>query len=190
MCSLSTEADAILGMDFLRAMDVELDLKLGKLWLGKVERKRSEAHGKAVSTTLTVFSTTDGRAKQNYCTSGYMKKPEKLRNPVKESNRGKRISESKTRQVNPRETIRIFPRVKQIAVGRVESPKRQQAQKKRKKSGCQDVYTVEHRPGTQIRCADALSRAVQSIAEERNLPREEVKAEQARDKFCFVNHLR
>jgi hypothetical protein len=31
---------------------------------------------------------------------------------------------------------------------------------------------------------DALSRAVQSIAQDRNLPREEVKAEQAKDKFC------
>ena len=36
VCTLSTEADAKLGMDFLRGMDVELDLKLGKLWLGKV----------------------------------------------------------------------------------------------------------------------------------------------------------
>ena len=185
VCTLSTEADAILGMDFLRAMDAELDLKGGKLWLEKArERKQSESHGNAVRATLTVFSATDGRAKQNSCTSGYRKKPEKSRNPEKESKRGKRILKSKTRQVNPRQTNPISPRVKQMAVGRVEFPKCQETQNKRKKSGRRDVYAVEHRPGTQIRHAVALSRAVQSVAQDRTLPREEVKAEQAKDRFC------
>ena len=45
-------------------------------------------------------------------------------------------------------------------------------------------FTVERRPGTQIRHSDALSTAVQSIAHERELSREEVKEEQAKDKFC------
>ena len=127
MCTLSTKADAILGMDFLRAMDAELDPKQGKLGLEKARaRKQCEAHGNEVRATLTVFSATDGRAKKNSC-----KKPEKSRNPEKESSRGKRILESKSRQVNPRETIRISPRVKQMAVGRVEFPECQETQNKR-----------------------------------------------------------
>ena len=44
-------------------------------------------------------------------------------------------------------------------------------------------FTVEHRPGTQIRQADALSRVVQLIAHERDLSRQEVLKEQAVDKF-------
>ena len=45
-------------------------------------------------------------------------------------------------------------------------------------------FTVENRPSTQIRHADGLSRAVQSIAHDRDLSREEVKTEQAKDNFC------
>jgi transposase InsO family protein len=43
---------------------------------------------------------------------------------------------------------------------------------------------TEHRPGTQIRHADALSRVVQSIAIDKDLSRDEVKQQQAKDKFC------
>jgi hypothetical protein len=45
-------------------------------------------------------------------------------------------------------------------------------------------FVVEHRPGTQIRHADALSRAFQVFAQEQELPREVVKTAQAGDKFC------
>jgi hypothetical protein len=45
-------------------------------------------------------------------------------------------------------------------------------------------FEVEHRPGTQIRHADALSRAVQSVKSQLTLSREDVKIEQSRDKFC------
>ena len=45
-------------------------------------------------------------------------------------------------------------------------------------------FAAEHRPGTQIRNAVALSKSVQSIAHDRDLSREEVKTEQAKEKFC------
>ena len=45
-------------------------------------------------------------------------------------------------------------------------------------------FTVQHRQATHIRRAVALSIAVQSIAHNNDLSREEVKEEQAKDEFC------
>ena len=45
-------------------------------------------------------------------------------------------------------------------------------------------FTVEHRPGTQIRHVDSLSRAIQSVTKGQDLTRDEVKHAQERDKFC------
>ena len=45
-------------------------------------------------------------------------------------------------------------------------------------------FTVEHRPGTQIRHADALSRAVQSVGHDIELPADVVKTAQEGDEFC------
>ena len=45
-------------------------------------------------------------------------------------------------------------------------------------------FTVEHRPGTQIRHADALSRTVQAVAHDFELPGDVVKTAQEGDKFC------
>jgi hypothetical protein len=44
-------------------------------------------------------------------------------------------------------------------------------------------FVVEHRPGTQIRLADALRRTFQVLAQEQELSREVVKTAQAGDKF-------
>jgi hypothetical protein len=45
-------------------------------------------------------------------------------------------------------------------------------------------FVIEHRPGTQIRHADALSRAVQAVTQDLEISRDEVKKAQAEDKFC------
>ena len=45
-------------------------------------------------------------------------------------------------------------------------------------------FVVEYRPGTQIRHADALSRAVQAVTQDLEIYRDEVKEAQAEDKFC------
>jgi len=45
-------------------------------------------------------------------------------------------------------------------------------------------FTVEHRPGIQIRHADALSRAVQAVAHDLELPADVVQTAQEGDKFC------
>jgi hypothetical protein len=46
-------------------------------------------------------------------------------------------------------------------------------------------FTVEHRPGTQIRHVDALSRAVKAVTDDQTLSRGDIKAGQATDKFCL-----
>ena len=45
-------------------------------------------------------------------------------------------------------------------------------------------FLVEYRPGTQIKHADALSRAVQAVTQDLEISRDEVKKAQAEDKFC------
>jgi hypothetical protein len=45
-------------------------------------------------------------------------------------------------------------------------------------------FDIEHRPGTQIRHADALSRHVHTVTANQTLSKELVKAEQETDKFC------
>jgi hypothetical protein len=44
-------------------------------------------------------------------------------------------------------------------------------------------FSVEHRPGTQIRHVDSLSRAIQSVSSCPELKRDEVKLAQRDDKF-------
>jgi hypothetical protein len=48
-----------------------------------------------------------------------------------------------------------------------------------------EYFTVEHRPGTQIRHADALSRAVQTVTGDQTLTRDNIKAGKAVHKFCL-----
>ena len=44
-------------------------------------------------------------------------------------------------------------------------------------------FTIEHRPGTQIRHADAISRAVQTVSRDMDMPCEVVKEAQGNEKF-------
>ena len=46
-------------------------------------------------------------------------------------------------------------------------------------------YVVEHRPGTKMRHADALSRSVNSIEKDMVLSREIIKEEQEKDEDCI-----
>ena len=45
-------------------------------------------------------------------------------------------------------------------------------------------FVVEYRPGSQIKHADALSRAVQALTKDLEISRDQVKKAQAVDKFC------
>ena len=75
VCSVATEADAILGTDFLLKMDARLDFENGKFCLKRADRvghdhpkrEHCESQGTAARAALTVFSHKDGRRKQRSC---------------------------------------------------------------------------------------------------------------------------
>ena len=82
--SLSTNADAILGTDFLAAVELKLDLEGRKLWLFQKsvvgrnvrERRTDEMRDAADGAVLTVFLTpTDGRNLSS-CWMGFKEREE------------------------------------------------------------------------------------------------------------------
>jgi hypothetical protein len=118
VCKLATDADAILGMDFLRKMDAHLDFEREKLRL-----KRAESLDKDAST--------GGRY----------------------GSRGTAV----------RAALTVLPHLD----GRVRPKSRRMRREKQ-----------------QIQHADALSRAVKTVAQDRELSRDVVKTAQEADKFC------
>ena len=91
--NVATEADAILGSDFLLKMDARLDFENGKFCLKRAEKvghdrpkgEHCESQGTAARAALTVFSHKDGRRKQGSFglvtkigTSGSLNKVKKL----------------------------------------------------------------------------------------------------------------
>ena len=46
-------------------------------------------------------------------------------------------------------------------------------------------YTVEHRPGTRMRHADALSRSINVVGTEVSLSKEDIRGEQEKDEQCM-----
>ena len=135
VCPLSTDADAVVGTDFLRVMNAKLDLDAEKLWLEKGMKvkhyrngwRRNESRGTAASAALSVFSATHGHVKQKSCLISHKKKFEKQYDQKGVSNPEIKILESEPLLVKTTETIRIAPRVKQMIVGRVELPKSKQS---------------------------------------------------------------
>jgi len=75
VCNVATEADAILGTDFLLKMDARLDFENGKFCLKRADKvghdhpkgEHCESQGTAARAALTVFSHKDGRRKQGSC---------------------------------------------------------------------------------------------------------------------------
>jgi len=75
VCNVATEANAILGTDFLLKMDARLDFENGKFCLKRADKvghdhpkgEHCESQGTAARAALTVFSHKDGRRKQGSC---------------------------------------------------------------------------------------------------------------------------
>ena len=87
VCNVATEADAILGTDFLLKIDARLDFENGKIYLRRAEKvghdhpkwEHCVSQGTAARAALTVFSNKDGRRKQGSCwMSGSLNKVKKL----------------------------------------------------------------------------------------------------------------
>jgi hypothetical protein len=79
VCLLSTEADAIIGADFLYSVNAKLDMETIKLWLenssdfnhASSERSPGGVRGTNDRPTLTVFSSPNGRGGQRACWIGH-----------------------------------------------------------------------------------------------------------------------
>jgi hypothetical protein len=75
VCTLLTGRDAIGGTHFFRIVKAEIDLEAQKLWMLKseennhdsLEMRPSKVRGTADRATLTVFSASDSRGRQNSC---------------------------------------------------------------------------------------------------------------------------
>jgi hypothetical protein len=129
---LSTDADAIVGTDFLRDVNAKLDLEDRKLWILKsgrfrhdpVNRRQREGRGTVDHVAHTVFSKTDGRGNQNSCWIGCKQSTTSRSQGIPKRPRVNLV-ESDSWLVKTAETIKLAPRVKQVVAGKIEFPKRQ-----------------------------------------------------------------
>jgi hypothetical protein len=131
-CKLSTDTDAIVGTDFLRAVNAKLDLENQKFWILKsgkfrhdsLNRRPREVRGTADHVAHTVFSKSDGRGNQNSCWIGCKKSQTTSRSQECQNRPRVNIVESDSWLVRTTETIKLAPRVKQSVAGKRELPKR------------------------------------------------------------------
>jgi hypothetical protein len=134
VCELATEADAILGTDFLDLVNAKMDMQDKKMWMVRgrklnhesLSRRSSEACGVANRTALTVFTRTNKRDRKRACWIGC--KPRTPQTPVAEqkSEPERKIVESDAWLVKATETVKIPPRVKQMVVGKIDFRKAKQ----------------------------------------------------------------
>jgi hypothetical protein len=116
-------------------MNVNLNLEAGKFCLKKVGRVglnhlgvgRCGTCGTAARTELTSFSRPDGRSgRQNSCWIGCKKQEEQSPKRVGVISPEIENKSSDSWLENSTQHFRILPRVKQMVIGRVELPRRQQ----------------------------------------------------------------
>ena len=133
VCSLSTDADAIIGTDFLYTVNARLDLETRKMWLTKstdVRHASSEwrlggTRGTADPAVLTVFSTPYSRDRPNSCLITSTKKEEEMCYIGNNDNVSflATLREAEPWIVEITETVKIPPRVKKMVVGKIKFPK-------------------------------------------------------------------
>ena len=122
VCSLPTNADGILGMDFLSERNADLNLRKLEIrlmkdanmvhgFVGQSSRQRREEAGRSA---LTVFVTQNGRHGREG-----MRGRECERRPPQIN-----LREAESWLVKTTKTVRLAPRAKQIVIGKVETPKR------------------------------------------------------------------
>jgi hypothetical protein len=134
VCKLATEADAILGTDFLNLVNAMLDMEVKKMWLlrgrsGNHEPlwgRSGKGRGVANRATLTVLTHTDERVRKRAGLIGC--KPRKHQSPVAEKQFSLKLEadESEAWLIKAKETVKIPPWVKQMVVGRVDFRKLRQ----------------------------------------------------------------
>jgi hypothetical protein len=131
VCELATDADVIIGTDYLSKTSANLDLEAGILRLksaGKLTHDPwgREQCGTAVRAALTVFSRPNARYnRQKSCWIGCNKQSKQSPKQTEIHSPDIELKSSDSWLVKSTKSIRIPPRVKQMVVGRVELPRRQ-----------------------------------------------------------------
>ena len=128
VCTLATEADAIVGTDFLNLFRAKVDLEEQNLWLLKCEgfknapqgQGTSETRGQAIQAVLTPFSAPD-RCKEKKVRG---KTQKEIKQPkVKSMSPQYTLKEAEPWLVQTTSTIKIPPRVKKLVVAKVKYPR-------------------------------------------------------------------
>ena len=116
MCNIATEADAILGVDFLRRADacVDFDKELRLEKTVKLDHdsrgvEHCDARGTAARVALTVFTRPDSRGRKDSCMIGYRKQNEELLNCTELSRPKIEIENSEPWLVKTTQNIRVPP---------------------------------------------------------------------------------
>jgi len=129
VCSLSTDADAIIGTDFLYMVNARLDLETREMCLNKStdpkhassERRLGGTRGTADRAALTVFSTPYRRDRPNSCLITSTEREEETCYLRKNDNVSFLVT---LRQAEPwiiglTETVKVPPRVKKMVMGKI-----------------------------------------------------------------------
>jgi len=132
VCSLPTDADGIIGMDFLGIVNAKLDLEKQELRLlkcahidhGSLNQALREAGGKANRLALTAFAASNGHESVRERKQEVRKGGDRPREEGRQHPHSVSLQEAASWVVKTTETIKTAPRVKQIVVARVELPKR------------------------------------------------------------------
>ena len=131
VCSLATEADAILGTDFLNLFKAKVDLEEQNLWLMRSkgfkcalsEQGTSETQGLAIRAALTPRPAPNRSDKKNRNLTTRQNKEQVKQPESKKFSSQVTLKEAEPWLVQTTSTITIPPRVKKLIVGRVNYPK-------------------------------------------------------------------
>ena len=136
VCTIATEADAILRMDFLTKAEACVDFENRQLHFKETAKidhdpqagECCEVRETTACVALTVFSRTDGvGSKRNSRMCGDNRQSELPQIQTEISKSTIELEDSEPWLVKTTKNIRVPPRVKQMIVGRVELPRRQEA---------------------------------------------------------------
>jgi hypothetical protein len=134
VCSLPTDADGTIGMDFLAEENAHLNLEKSQLRLsgtkcnkGFENQRTRQAKGKASHGALTVFLRRNGDCRREEPVAKVRKVEEMREQEFKLLPLAVEVLEGKSWIVKTTETIKLAPRVKQIIVGKLKMPKRRES---------------------------------------------------------------
>jgi hypothetical protein len=135
ICSVPTEADGILGVDFLAGKKADLNLEKSQLRLligtersnGFESQRTRHVKGKTSHGALTVFLRRNGEGSSEERLAKVRKVEEKCDQEINHRPLEMELREGESWILKTTESIKLAPRVKQIVVGKTETPKRRKS---------------------------------------------------------------